>query len=217
VHGRKQSQENDRTPQSKNSAPGDSLRSNRPGWTASYASYGTGSYAWLLKTDANGNEQWDKTYGLDGFDCVYSVVQTSDGGYVLAGNIDTAKNPDFKGQILYTNNEAWLFKTDANGNLEWSKTIGGLKSDEARFVQQTSDGGYIISGTTESYGSGGSDIWLIKVADMKVDTTQSQVIISDNNVTDNIQTSPRKCIPGFEFLGAVLSVRIILLSRRRIL
>ena len=195
-------------------------------------SYGVGIDAWLIKTDANGNEQWNKNFGLDGFDCVYSVVQTSDGGYVLAGKIDTAKNPDFKGLIFYKDNDAWLFKTDANGNLEWSKTIGGLKGDEARSVQQTSDGGYIIAGTTESYGSGGSDIWLVKIAGMKVDSIQSQVIISDNNVTDTnvtdtnvtdtnvtdyIQKSPTKSIPGFEFFGVVFSVLIILLSRRRIL
>ena len=203
-------------------------------------SYGTGGDAWLLKIDTNGNEQWNKTFGLDGFDSVYSVVQTSDGGYVLAGTIDTAKNPDFKGQILYENYDAWLFKTDANGNLEWSKTIGGLKRDEARFVQQTSDGGYVIAGTTESDSSGDSESWLVKVADVKVDTTQSQVIISDKyipdnnisdkvditqsqiiitdtNVTDNIQTSPGKSIPGFEFFGGVFSILIILLSKRRIL
>jgi len=182
----------------------------------------TGSDAWLLKTDANGNEQWNKTFGLDGLDRVNSVVQTSDGGYVLAGQIDTAKNPDFKGQILYENYDAWLFKTDANGNLEWTKTIGGLKRDTANFVQQTSDGGYIIAGTTESDSSGDSESWLVKVADVKVDTTQSQVIISDNNiidnnVTDNIQTSPGKSIPGFEFFGGVFSIIIILLSRRRLL
>jgi hypothetical protein len=189
---------------------------------------GTGGDAWLLKTDANGNEQWNKTFGLDGLDRVNSVVQTSDGGYVLAGQIDTAKNPDFKGQILYENYDAWLFKTDANGTLEWTKTIGGLKRDEARFVQETSDGGFIIAGTTESYGSGGSDIWLIKVADVKVDTTQSQVnisennaqsriIITDNNIQDNIQTTPGKSIPGFEFFGSVFSILIILFSRRRML
>jgi hypothetical protein len=182
----------------------------------------TGSDAWLLKTDANGNEQWNKTFGLDGLDRVNSVVQTSDGGYVLAGQIDTAKNPDFKGQILYENYDAWLFKTDANGNLEWTKTIGGLKRDTANFVQQTSDGGYVIAGTTESDSSGDSESWLVKVGDVKVDTTQSQVIISDNNiidnnVTDNIQTSPGKSIPGFEFFGGVFSIIIILLSRRRLL
>ena len=177
--------------------------------------------AWLLKTDANGNEQWNKTFGLDGLDRVNSVVQTSDGGYVMAGQIDTARNPDFKGQIFYEDYDAWIFKTDASGNLEWSKTVGGLKRDEARFVQETKDGGYVIAGTTESYGSEGSDIWLIKVADMKVDTTQSrviksQIIITDNNVTDNIQTNSGKSLPGFEFFGGVFSILIMLFSRRRI-
>ncbi|MCE8428179.1 MAG: hypothetical protein J5U19_07330 [Candidatus Methanoperedens sp.] len=85
------------------------------------------------------------------------------------------------------------------------------------FIQQTSDCGYIIAGTTESDSSGDSENWLVKVADMKVDTTQSQVIISDNNVTDNIQTSPGKSIPGFEFFEEIFSIIIILLSRRRIL
>ncbi len=130
------------------------------GWTLSY---GTGGDAWLLKIDANGNEKWNRTFGLDGFDSVYSVEQTSDGGYVLAGQIDKAKNPDFKGQILYENYDAWLFKTDANGNLEWTKTIGGLKKDNANFVQQTYDGGYVIAGTTESDSSGGSESWMVKV------------------------------------------------------
>jgi len=125
--------------------------------------WGESEDAWILKTDANGNEEWNKTFGLDGFDSVYSVVQTSDGGYVLAGTIDIAKNPDFKGQILYENYDAWLFKTDASGNLEWSKTIGGLKRDEARFVHQTKDGGFVIAGTTED-SSGDSESWLVKVS-----------------------------------------------------
>ncbi|MCD4843479.1 MAG: hypothetical protein K8R25_03225 [Methanosarcinales archaeon] len=112
-----------------------------------------------------------------------------------------------------------LVKTDVDGNQLWKKSFFDL--GDAQSVQQTSDGGYVIAGTTESYGSGGSDIWLVKIAGSKVDTTQSQVIISDNNVTDNnitdnIRTNPGKSIPGFEFLGAVFSVLIILLSKRRI-
>ena len=126
---------------------------------------------------------------MDGFDSVYSVVQTSDGGYVLAGTIDTAKNPDLKGQILYENNDAWLFKTDANGNLEWSKTIGGLKRDEASFVQETKDGGYVIAGTTESYGSGDSESWLIKVSGEPEGTEN---IIS--NKTETLAASPTQTL-----------------------
>lgn len=75
---------------------------------------------WLVKVDTHGHEQWNRTFGLGGFDSANSVLQTSDGGYILAGKIDTAKDPDFKDQILYENLDAWLIKTDFNGNLEWS-------------------------------------------------------------------------------------------------
>jgi len=146
-----------------------------------------GSNACLVKTDANGIEQWNRTIGPGLIARISSIWQVPDGGYVLAGKIDTAKNPDFKGQILYDNDDAWLFKTDANGNLKWSKTFGGLRNDEARFAQQTSDGGYIIAGTTESYGAGSSDLWLVKVAGMEVDAAQSGARLSDDNFTENLQ------------------------------
>jgi hypothetical protein len=104
---------------------------------------------------------------------------------VLAGTIDTAKNPDFKGQILYEDNDAWLFKTDANGNLEWTKTIGGLKRDTANFVQETKDGGYVIAGTTKSDSSGDSESWLIK---MSAEPEGIKNIIS--NKTETLAASP---------------------------
>src|SRR5659263_19525 len=109
--------------------------------------------AWLLKTDSNGTEQWNRTIGRAGYDYVNSVQNTLDGGYILAGMKDS-----------WTGSDAWLLKTDANGNLEWTKTIGGLKRDTANFVQETEDGGYIIAGTTESDSSGDSESWLIKVS-----------------------------------------------------
>jgi PGF-CTERM protein len=147
----------------------------------------TGYNARLVKTDANGSEQWNRTIGPGLMATISSICQTLDGGYVLAGKIDTAKNPEFQGQILYSNDDAWLFKIDASGNLKWSKTFGGLRNDEARFAQQTSDGGYIIAGTTESYGAGSSDLWLVKVAGMEVDAAQSGARLSDDNFTENLQ------------------------------
>ena len=184
-----------------------------------------GYNACLVKTDANGSEQWNKTFEPNLMPTISSICQPLDGGYVLAGKIDTAKNPEFKGQILYDNDDVWLFKIDANGNLEWSKTFGGLKNDEASFVRQTSDGGYIIAGTTESYGAGGSDLWLVKVAGMEVDFVQpsvsanntsiGEVRLSDNNFTETHQSPPGKSIPGFEFVGAVFSVLVILFLKIR--
>jgi hypothetical protein len=117
-------------------------------------SFGGGySDVWLVKTDAIGNVQWNKTYG-GGFDEVaYSVKQCADGGYAMAGYTSSsgAGSADF-----------WLIKTDASGNLEWSRTYGGSSWDCAQSVILANDGGYAIAGQTRSFGSGSGDSWLVK-------------------------------------------------------
>jgi len=107
----------------------------------------------IIKTDADGNKIWDKTFGGNGYEEAYSVQQTNDGGYVLAGDTDSYG-------IGY--GEGLIIKTDADGNKIWDKTFGGNASDAIYAVQQASDGGYILAGYTESYGAGGYDAWLIK-------------------------------------------------------
>jgi hypothetical protein len=115
--------------------------------------FGTYSKVWLIRTDANGNKLWDRTFGgLEG-SVGTSVQQTSDVGFIVAGSTYSQGAGGF---------DAWLIKTDENGNKLWDRTFGGLNDDEADCVQQTSDGGYIIAGSTYSYGSGGRDIWLIR-------------------------------------------------------
>lgn len=109
--------------------------------------------AWLVKTDASGNQLWDQVFGGDSLDFASSVQQTADGGYILAG--ETASSGA-------GNRDAWLIRTDAAGNDLWSKTFGGPESDSADSVQQTAFGGYILAGRTKSYGSGDNDVWLIK-------------------------------------------------------
>jgi parallel beta-helix repeat protein len=96
---------------------------------------------------------WNKTYGGTGSDYAYSAVQTSDGGYALAGgtNSSGAGNYDF-----------WLVKTDSAGIMQWNETYGGTGFDSAYTVVQTVDGGYVIVGSTMSFGAGGSDSWLVK-------------------------------------------------------
>ena len=110
---------------------------------------------WLVKTDSSGNMQWNKTYGGSLDEEAYTVRQTSDGGYIITGFTDSFSD----------NRDIWIIKTDSSGNVEWSQTYGGTREDEAYAVQQTSDGGYIIAGTTYSFGpSWDPNFWLIRLA-----------------------------------------------------
>jgi len=117
-------------------------------------SFGAGnSDVFLLKTDASGNLQWAKTFGGSSYDYAWSVQQTSDGGYIVAGETYSFGAGSW---------DVFLLKTDASGNLQWAKTFGGSDYDYAYSVQQTSDGGYIVAGFTESFGAGYDDVFLLK-------------------------------------------------------
>jgi hypothetical protein len=117
-------------------------------------SFGAGELdIFLIKTDAKGNVQWAKTYGGTNFDNAYSVQQTSDGGYIVVG---------YTASFGTGESDIFLIKTDAKGNIQWAKTYGGKDDDFASSVQQTADGGYIVVGETNSFGTGERDIFLIK-------------------------------------------------------
>jgi hypothetical protein len=107
----------------------------------------------LVRVDADGNKIWGRTFGGRDKEYGYSVQQTSDGGYIVAGQ--TASFGAGKDDI-------YLIKTDTYGKAVWSKTFGGYNGDHAYSVQQTIDGGYIITGETNSFGLGDFDVYLIK-------------------------------------------------------
>jgi hypothetical protein len=137
----------------------------------------------LIKTDKNGNEKWNKTFGGEGDDIVTSVQQTSDKGYILAATTQLNGTSD---------SNFWLIKTDENGNEQWNKTFGGEKNEFASSVNETKDGGYIVVGYTESFGAGLSDVWLVKVkGDLifngKIELTFPEIGDSLENVKNTTQ------------------------------
>jgi hypothetical protein len=118
-------------------------------------SFGAGwSDVYVVKLDASGNLQWTKTIGGPESEWGNSLIQTSDGGYAIAG----ATKSFGAGEA-----DVYVVKLDANGNLQWTKTIGGPKGDWGFSLIQASDGGYAIAGKTESFGAGYTDVYVIKL------------------------------------------------------
>ena len=132
------------------------------GFTGSVNSV-SGRDFWLVKTDAPGNIQWNKTFGGAGNDMASSVVATSDGGYAIAGSWNYSRTYEFNN---YIGGDFWLIKTDGLGNVQWNRTYGGAGSDMASSLVASSDGGYAIAGTwnySSYYGLGYTgDFWLVK-------------------------------------------------------
>jgi len=117
-------------------------------------SWGAGNFdAWLIKTDYRGEEIWNRTIGGSGYDWAYSFQKTSDGGYVILGETESQGAGS---------KDAWLIKTDSEGSEIWNRTFGGAKDDGGRSIKVTDGGDNIIAGFTESFGAGGSDLWLLK-------------------------------------------------------
>ena len=115
-------------------------------------SFGVGSYdVYLVKTNAAGSMLWSRTYGGTGSDIGQSVVQTTDGGYAIAGYTSSFGAGGY---------DVYLVKTDAEGTMQWNQTWGGVNSDYALSVVQTSDGGYAIAGYSNLVGN--YDVYLVK-------------------------------------------------------
>jgi uncharacterized delta-60 repeat protein len=120
------------------------------GWTNSF---GTGGDALIIKLDSSANIQWSRAIGGTNNDGANSIKQTSDGGYIVAG---------YTHSFGAGNSDALIIKLDSSGNIQWSRAIGGINDEQAFSIQQTSDGGYIVAGWTNSFGTGG-DALIIKL------------------------------------------------------
>ncbi len=107
----------------------------------------------LIKTDSRGDTAWTRTFGSAHDDYGYSIRQTPDSGYIIAGSTDPT------GEFI---SDIYLIKTDAGGNLQWSKTHGGPLWEEGYSIALTSDHGYIITGQTVSFGAGASDVYVVR-------------------------------------------------------
>jgi len=121
---------------------------------------------WVVKLDSSGNIEWQKCFGGSDDDRAYCIQQTSNGGYIVAGYTES-NNGDVSGN--HGKNDYWIVKLDSSGNIEWQKCLGGYYNDYACSIQQTSNGGYIVAGYTESNngdvsGNHGSyDYWIVKL------------------------------------------------------
>jgi len=141
------------------------------GWTSSYGA-GSGD-VWVLKLSSDGNIEWQRTYGGSGFECAYSIQQTSDGGYIVAGETSS---------FGAGGKDLWVLKLYSNGDIEWQKTYGGTGHDSASSIQQTSDGGYIVAGYSESFSAGESDFFIIELSSTG-DITPLCGLIGSSNAT----------------------------------
>lgn len=162
------------------------------------SSNGTKDY-WIIKIDATGNLIWQKCLGGSGDDVAYSVVQTVDGGYAVAGTAasTTAVNGDISGYHGGSGSDYWVVKLDTSGNITWQKAMGGKGSEDARTIVQSSDGGYIIAGTTigspdgdvvaPGFSYGDNHLWVVKL-----ETSGLNVRETDINSSFSIFPNPAK-------------------------
>jgi len=113
----------------------------------------------LVKTDSDGIVQWSRSFGGSGYDKGSCVQEMNDGDFVVVGTSSSFGEGD---------NDVFLFEVDAGGVLLWNVTFGGFGNDGGSCVQQTIDGGFIVSGYTQSFGKGDSDVFLIKYSPIQL-------------------------------------------------
>lgn len=160
---------------------------------ANTKSFGAGlSDTYLLKTDSLGNLLWSKTYGGIKDDVLYDVKQTTDGGYILAGQTISFGVGTVNG---------YLIKTNSVGDTLWTRAFGGTLTNTSQGVVQTNDKGYLVAGYTNSFGAGNNDIYLIKTDSLGNSTC--------NQSATTTQVSSAATITGTTATGTIYLTLII--------
>ena len=127
---------------------------------------------WIVKLDAQGTIQWEKSHGFSGHDHSRSIFQTNDGGYFIGGYLDVDSSGGLGNETVSTKHgvgEFWAQKLDATGNLEWRRYFGGTMNDRIFKVLQAHDGNFLLIGSSESEdfdinnSNGSYDVWVLKI------------------------------------------------------
>jgi hypothetical protein len=162
----------------------------------------------VVKLDNKGHISWEKIIGGDNDDECTTIEQLNDGSYIAGGysnsNISGNKSENNKGGYDY-----WLVHLDRTGNIMGDKTIGGAKNDYLHALQKTSDGGFIAGGTSSSdasgdkteNGKGGSDYWIVKLSDMKIQWDKT----IGGDTTDDLSSIKEVCANNYVLGGSSLS------------
>ena len=160
----------------------------------------------LVKTDDNGTVQWKKSFGGVIDDGCNSAIQTSDGGFVLAG---------FSNSFGLGFSDFWLVKTNSTGHEEWNYTIGGDSNDNAIKVLEISNEEFVLAGNTVSFGSGRQDAWLVKIKNIVETTpTSSTTTSTSTKASSSISSTESKTSPSFETILTLITFSVITIRKR---
>ena len=121
---------------------------------------------WIIKIDADGNEEWQRTYGGQYADQLRDAVQTKDGGFIVAGYSNSPGSGEKAQENYGQGGDFWILKLDKEGLIEWQQTIGGANDDQPYAIRQTADLGYVVAGSSNSQtrtSKKGTDLWVVKL------------------------------------------------------
>lgn len=151
---------------------------------------------WIIKVDSNGTLQWQRAIGGDYTEIAYAVQPTTDGGYIVVGEANSVD-----GNLGKT--DTWLVKLNGSGAIQWQKILGGVQNDYGNAVHQTTDGGYIVSGYSDSgIGDntniyGGYGFWIVKLGADNLntkDTSVKSIVTIENPVKNQLNIQSKETI-----------------------